>query len=265
MLQSSIERRVYAMNNKTTGQFIARCRKELNLSQKELAKKLNITDKAVSKWETGNGAPDISLLTPLAETLNVSVLEILNGEKLPEDNNEENINDIVIEALKSEKKKRLKSTIHTILTLLIIFSIVNLSIFAYWGRRHKVLYDVETVYVVQSDTIPEIYNLSYNVVVKNWWFDFIPHSYKLEDGLGGEPSLWHFEAETDYFTSNNISDCRFSIKVEFDTRSCDAYETTNIEEVIMMSSFDAFDKNENYISSANLYMNDFPDVEIIYM
>ena len=97
------------MNNKTTGQFITRCRKELNLSQKELAEKLNVTDKAVSKWETGNGAPDISLLVPLAQALNVSVLEILNGEKLPEDNNEENINDIIIEALKAEKKKRLKS------------------------------------------------------------------------------------------------------------------------------------------------------------
>lgn len=253
------------MNNKATGQFIAKCRKENNLSQKELAEKLNITDKAVSKWETGNGAPDISLLMPLAQALNVSVLEILNGEKLPEDNNEENINDIIIEALKSEKKKRLKSTIHTILTLLIIFSIVNLSIFAYWGRRHKVLYNVETVYVVQSDTNPDIYNLSYNVVVKNWWFDFIPHSYKLEDGLSGEPGGWHFEAETDYFTSDNISDCRFTIKVEFDTSTCDSYEPIGIEEVIMMSSFDAIDKKGNYISSANLYMNDFPDVEIIYM
>lgn len=253
------------MNNKATGQFIAKCRKENNLSQKELAEKLNITDKAVSKWETGNGAPDISLLMPLAQALNVSVLEILNGEKLPKDNNEENINDIIIEALKSEKKKRLKSTIHTILTLLIIFSIVNLSIFAYWGRRHKVLYNVETVYVVQSDTNPDIYKLSYNVVVKNWWFDFIPHSYKLEDGLSGDPGFWHFEAETEYFTSNNLSECRFTINVEFDTMSGIDEKPIDITEAIMLSDFDAIDKNGKYVSSANLYMNDFPDVEIIYM
>lgn len=253
------------MNNKATGQFISKCRKENNLSQKELAEKLNVTDKAVSKWETGNGAPDISLLVPLSHTLNVSVLEILNGEKLPEDNKEENINDIIIEALKIEKKKRDKNTLYKVLIIAIIFSIINTCIFSYWGRRHKVLYEVETVYVVQSDTNPDIYNLSYNVVVKNWWFDFIPHTYKLEDGLSGDPGFWHFEAETEYFTSNNLSECRFTINVEFDTMSDIDENPIDITEAIMFSEFDAFDKNGDYISSANLYMNDFPDVEIIYM
>ena len=68
------------MDNKKTGMFISQRRKEMNLTQKELAEKLNVTDKAVSKWETGNGAPDISLLTTLARTLDVSVIELLDGE-----------------------------------------------------------------------------------------------------------------------------------------------------------------------------------------
>ena len=65
------------MDNKKTGRFIAERRKEMKLSQKQLAEKLNITDKAVSKWETGNGAPDISLLTTIADEINVTVVEII--------------------------------------------------------------------------------------------------------------------------------------------------------------------------------------------
>ena len=73
------------MDNKKTGIFIAERRKELGYSQKDLAEKLNITDKAVSKWETGRSSPDVSMLIPLAEELEVSVTEILNGEKISED------------------------------------------------------------------------------------------------------------------------------------------------------------------------------------
>ena len=69
------------MNAKKVGSFIKEQRQELGLSQKELAEKLYITDKAVSKWETGRGLPDISSLEPLSNALNVSVSEILNGEK----------------------------------------------------------------------------------------------------------------------------------------------------------------------------------------
>lgn len=63
------------------GGFIAECRKEKQITQQQLADKLNITNKAVSKWETGNGFPDVTLLTELAEILEVSVDEILNAKK----------------------------------------------------------------------------------------------------------------------------------------------------------------------------------------
>ena len=70
------------MNSKKVGSFIKSQRQELGFSQKELAEKLYITDKAVSKWETGRGFPDISALEPLSKILNVSINEILNGEKI---------------------------------------------------------------------------------------------------------------------------------------------------------------------------------------
>lgn len=68
------------MDNKAIGRFIAKQRKAKDLTQSELAEKLNISNKTVSKWETGEGLPDVSLLPELSETLGVSVDELLNAE-----------------------------------------------------------------------------------------------------------------------------------------------------------------------------------------
>ena len=73
------------MNTIDTGKFICSLRKENGLTQKELAEKLNVTDKAVSKWETGRSAPDISLLEKLSQILDVSVVEILKGERVEDE------------------------------------------------------------------------------------------------------------------------------------------------------------------------------------
>ena len=69
------------MDVKRTGSFIAKMRKGKNMTQAELAAKLQVTDKAVSRWERGVGYPDITLLEPLAGQLGVTVLDILRGEK----------------------------------------------------------------------------------------------------------------------------------------------------------------------------------------
>ena len=67
------------MDAMKTGHFIAQKRKERNLSQRELAEYLHITDKAISKWERGLSFPDITILIPLSEVLNVSLYDLLTG------------------------------------------------------------------------------------------------------------------------------------------------------------------------------------------
>lgn len=67
------------MDARKTGRFIAEKRKERNMSQKELADFLHITDKAISKWERGLSFPDITVLIPLSEVLNVSLYDLLTG------------------------------------------------------------------------------------------------------------------------------------------------------------------------------------------
>ena len=65
------------MNQTEIGKFIARCRKEKGLTQTQLAEKLSITDRAVSKWETGRSMPDSSIMLKLCEILGVTVNELL--------------------------------------------------------------------------------------------------------------------------------------------------------------------------------------------
>lgn len=70
------------MNQTAIGEFIAKCRKEKKLTQAQLAEKLNITDRAVSKWETGKSMPDSSIMLELCDILGITVNELLSGEKI---------------------------------------------------------------------------------------------------------------------------------------------------------------------------------------
>ena len=68
------------MNQEKIGQFIADTRKQSGLTQKELAERMGISDKTISKWECGNGIPDITYLESLCEALNINVNELLSGK-----------------------------------------------------------------------------------------------------------------------------------------------------------------------------------------
>lgn len=70
------------MDNKKTGALIAARRQELGLTQKQLAEQLNVSDRTISKWERGAGFPDVSLLEPLADVLDLSILELIHGERM---------------------------------------------------------------------------------------------------------------------------------------------------------------------------------------
>lgn len=113
------------MDAEKTGKFIRTIRIEKNLTQKELADKLNCTDKAVSRWETGKGIPDISLLIPLSETLGVSVNEILNGEKIEAEKQIEKYEETIVNTLTDTKKQinRLNIVIYILFVVVEIFAI----------------------------------------------------------------------------------------------------------------------------------------------
>lgn len=70
------------MEQEMIGKFISACRKEKGLTQMQLAEKLNITNRAVSKWETGKSMPDVSLMLDLCNILGITVNELLSGERI---------------------------------------------------------------------------------------------------------------------------------------------------------------------------------------
>ena len=90
------------------GKFIADERKRKGYTQKQLSEKLEISDKTISKWERGNGFPEVSLLLPLCNELEITVNELLSGERVSEEDYlkkaEENMVNLVREALESKKK-----------------------------------------------------------------------------------------------------------------------------------------------------------------
>ena len=105
------------MNQEKIGKFIAKCRKDKNLTQSELADKLNISNKAISKWETGRGMPDASIMLELCTYLGITVNELLSGEKLEEREYKEKANENIINIAKeSEKNKKVKNKIIIIYT-----------------------------------------------------------------------------------------------------------------------------------------------------
>ena len=82
------------MDQKRIGSFLKELRKEKNITQEQLAEQLNVSGRTVSRWETGNNMPDISLLVEISELYDVSIPEIINGERKSENMNKEEVKEV---------------------------------------------------------------------------------------------------------------------------------------------------------------------------
>ena len=122
------------MNQLKIGKFIAECRKQKNLTQMQLAEKLGITDKAVSKWERGIAMPDTSIMLDLCNILDISVNELLSGEKINMENNDQKNEQLLLEMAKEleKKNKTIWNAMWTIMTVSIIGLIGGLAIIAFF-------------------------------------------------------------------------------------------------------------------------------------
>ena len=106
------------------GKFIAFCRKQKGLTQMQLAEMLGITDKAISKWERGIAMPDTSIMLELCEILGISVNELLSGEKIGMENNNQKNEQLLLDMAKELEKK--DKTIWTTMWVIMIVSIAAL-------------------------------------------------------------------------------------------------------------------------------------------
>ena len=110
------------MNQTEIGEFIAKCRKEKKLTQAQLAERLNITDRAVSKWETGKSMPDSSIMLELCEILGITVNDLLSGEKISMESYEKKADENLIALKRKDENNMTKNAVISLLfsaTLLI--------------------------------------------------------------------------------------------------------------------------------------------------
>ena len=118
------------MDAKKTGELIATLRKDQNLNQAELAERIGVTNKAISRWETGRGYPDIETLPKLAEVLNISIPELLQGERLEQSELEQSIETVCHYAGEQTKRQKKKITLLRVLlaVLIVIFSLITVTL-----------------------------------------------------------------------------------------------------------------------------------------
>ena len=122
------------MNQTEIGTFIAKCRKEKKLTQMQLAEKLNITDRAVSKWETGKSMPDSSIMLELCEILGITVNELLSGKEMDVESYEKKADENLIALKRKDEHNRIKNVIIsmvfsvTLLTGIVVCLICDIAI-----------------------------------------------------------------------------------------------------------------------------------------
>ena len=118
------------MNQEKIGKFIQTLRKEKKLTQLQLAEKLGVTDRAVSKWENGKCMPDLSLFIPLAEEFDVSVNELLSGEKIKEENYHKKLEENWIQyEIQQKKKEKIFRTFCLVITTICVTILLSIFLF----------------------------------------------------------------------------------------------------------------------------------------
>jgi len=122
------------MDQLKIGRFIAQCRKNVHLTQMQLAEKLDITDRAVSKWETGKALPDSSIMLELCAVLNITVNDLLSGEVVSMEHYNKELENNLLEMIKQKEqadKRLLNLEVFIGVTVsVILFTTILLSAFA---------------------------------------------------------------------------------------------------------------------------------------
>lgn len=211
------------MNQEKIGKFLAQLRKEKNITQQELANKLGVTDKAISKWENGRCLMDISLLKPVSEILNVSVIEIINGEKIETDNVYTKSNELVESTLSYAERKIRKNKIQAVLTSLVIFIIVLMIGF--------ISYKGIMLFVYNTDKLEQyeefIKGISFDKTIKIYKKTINENEYLIEDDVKLRNDFKDYERtfkeETNGFVKYFLYDENNKVKSAFWMGKTDQY------------------------------------------
>ncbi len=171
------------MNQEKIGKFILELRREKNMTQQELADKIGVTDRAISKWENGRGMPDLSLMIPLCKELNITINELISGEKIEKKDYQSKLEENIVKTIDYtnrriiNKGKIFKIVVGTIITIILIIGLMffvdvnrmnnnDPVIFSTWGFKYappvdfheeKIISGVENYLLEKSESEPKQY------------------------------------------------------------------------------------------------------------
>ena len=133
------------MNQEKIGKFIAKCRKDKKMTQSELAEKLGVTDRSVGNWENGRNMPDLSLFKPLCDELDITINELLSGEKIKKEEYQEKFEENIINTIDYSTKKIniIRNNLGIVLLILgVLISFTAMTMFvseSSWGSIYSVI------------------------------------------------------------------------------------------------------------------------------
>lgn len=171
------------MNQEKIGKFILELRREKNMTQQELADKIGVTDRAISKWENGRGMPDLSLMIPLCKELDITINELISGEKIEKKDYQSKLEENILKTIDYtnrriiNKDKIFKIVVGTIITIILIIGLMffvdvnrmnnkDPVIFSTWGFKYappvefheeEIISGVEKYLLEKSESEPKQY------------------------------------------------------------------------------------------------------------
>ena len=157
------------MNQERIGKFIAKCRKDKKMTQQELAEKLGVTDKSIGNWENGRNMPDLSLFKPLCDELDISINELLSGERLKKEEYQEKFEENIINTIDYSSKKIniIRNNLGIVLLVLgILISFTAMTMFASessWGSIYSVLGVI--ISLIGVSKLTKNYNYSKRLII----------------------------------------------------------------------------------------------------
>lgn len=175
------------MKQEKIGTFIAETRKQRGMTQKELAEKIGISDKTVSKWECGNSIPDIIHLEALCDSLDIKVNELLSGERLTDKSYSEKAEENIMTLIKENESNKKGSLLQLLLGIVLTLAALLCMFFCGEGRNLTTLwnyFDFVTLLVLillctaivllsKRRTWPDILDLLQKIVIPCGFFDFL--------------------------------------------------------------------------------------------
>lgn len=196
---------MYELDKAAFGHFLAQLRREKGMTQKELAATLYVSDKAVSKWERGLSVPDISLLVPLAEQLNVTVAELLQGRRVEEEQRftREETEDLIRKALtfSAEPPERRQARTKKYLPVYVICCVLGVAeALAVWAAG---LADIEGALALLIVSV--VFGVVYGAYAMFWMAETLPRYYDENRICNFAQGAFHIHIPGIYY--NNRTSC----------------------------------------------------------